>query len=300
MSRHSPVAPWVWLVACTICYSAMGILVFELVARREADIFWVGWTRFLAGTLAMLVPASLGFWRLRVTDRPLFVWRGTIGATGQFFLLLAIATVGLGRGTVMAYLMGVVGAVAGIVVLEERPTLTVAAALIGGTLGVGLACGGGWPAGGEWFGVLCALFSGTSLALIRRLRRTETNQVVFLSQCLFGLLMLSAVAPFRLRPLEASIWGLMLLMSGLDIAGQLCMTQGLGALPVAHSATLMMLTPLFSLLAGIGLFRETLSPGQLAGCLLILACSAVAASQPHRVATTANAQPPLAEPRPCD
>jgi len=260
----------VYMILCASFFCLMGIMVRLLVVERHENVFWLGWIRFLLGGLAMWLPSLTGAWPLQVHNRRVFVLRGLIGSTGMFMLYLAIALVGLGRGTVLMYLMGVVGAVSGIWILKEKPTARLAAAVALGTVGVLLSCRSGFPRGAEWLPVIGAVCSGTTLSLVRLLRRTDTNQVVFFSQGLFGTLLLLPFLFTGRPPTSAASWGLLAVLIASDVAGQLCMNESLSRLPVAIASSLMLLTPVLSLLAGVGLFAETLTAWQWVGCGMVL------------------------------
>lgn len=267
---------WAWMVACAASFCAMGILVRELAVDRGVNVFWIGWVRFLAGLIVMVVPSWLGAWSLRVHNKPVLAARGILGSLGLLFFFFAVSSVGLGRGTVLFYLMGVFGTLAGIVVLREHPRPLVWVAVVASVVGVFLSAEAGWPHGGEWAGLAAAVCSGVTLALVRLLRRTDSNQVTFYGQGLWGSLILAVPALLSPMPLGLEIWGMLLALSACDIVGQLFMTQGLSMVPVAKGGALMMLIPIFSLLVGVAAFGEILMPLQWIGCLLVLIASLLA------------------------
>lgn len=267
---------WVWMVLCAMLFATMGMLTKVLVVHHGVNVFWIGFVRFLLGTAIILIPGWLGAWSLKIHHRPLFVLRGLAGSSGVFLIFVAIAYVGLGRGMVLAYLMGVFGALSGIYILKEKPTAAVFAAVILGTLGVLLGCGARLPQGAEWYALGAAVLSGVTLSLVRLMRRTDSNPVVLLSQGVWGTLILALPALLHEPPQAAIAWAILLGLSLIDIAGQLCMTQGLSMLVVARGAALMMLTPIFSLLAGVMLLGERLTSVQWLGCALVLGASLVA------------------------
>ncbi len=264
------------LIAAALSYCLMGVAVRLLVSVHGEPIAWLGLLRFLLGALAMLLPALFGAWSLRVHNRPVFVLRGLIGAAGMTLLYVAIAEVGLGRGTVLIYLLGVVAAVSGIFILGERlnPRLSVAVGL--GAIGVILVADGHLPHGAEWLALLGALCCGITLALIRLLRRTDSNQVVFLSQGLFGTLLLLPFVFAAPMPSTPSSWLLITAMIAADVAGQLTMNAGLARTPVAQGGALLTLTPLLSLAVGYSYFAEPLSALQWLGCGTVLAATVIA------------------------
>lgn len=275
----------IYMLLCATFFCLMGTMVRLLVVERHENVFWLGWIRFVFGGLAMWLPSRTGAWPLTVHNRKVFWLRGVIGSTGMFMLYLAIALVGLGRGTVLMYLMGVVGAVSGIWILKEKPTARLAAAVVIGTAGVLLSCRSGFPRGAEWLPVIGAVCSGTTLSLVRLLRRTDTNQVVFFSQGLCGSLLLLPFLFTGHPPASAASWGLLAVLIASDVAGQLCMNESLARLPVAIASSLMLLTPVLSLLVGVGVFAETLSAWQWVGCGLVLAGASLSvARQPQRTA----------------
>ncbi len=285
----------IYMLLCAACFCLMGIMVRLLVIERGENVFWLGWIRFMLGGLAMWLPSLTGAWPLQINNRGVFVLRGVIGSVGMFMLYLAISLVGLGRGTVLMYLMGVVGAVSGIFILRERPTARLAAAVAIGTAGVLLSCRSGFPRGAEWLPVIGAICSGTTLSLIRLLRRTDSNQVVFFSQGLFGSLLLLPFLCGSRPPHGAASWGLLAVLIASDVAGQLCMNESLARLPVALASSLMLLTPVLSLFAGVGLFAETLAPMQWLGCAMVLggALLSVAGNRPGASPAAASAEGPV-------
>jgi len=278
------------MLACAVLFCAMGSTVRILVAEHGASVFWVGWCRFVIGALAMLIPGVLGVWSLQVVNRRVLVCRGLFGATGQFLLFAVIAYVGLGRGTVLAYLMGVVGAVSGIFILKEHPRPIVFAAVGLATVGVLLSCRAGVPVGVEWLAIGAALASGVTLSFVRLMRRTDSTQTIFLSQGVFGSVMLLPFIFSSPVPSTIDVWLLVALMSAFDIGGQLCMTEGLGLLPVARGSALMMLTPVLSLLAGVLFFSESLLPLQWFGCVIVIGASTISVASRSMTITSQPSQ----------
>lgn len=259
-----------WLVACACLFAGMGMSVRQLVSVYRADVFWVAWIRFVIGLLVVVGPALAGHWSLRITNRSAFVLRGLFGVGGMFTLLVVIDKVGLGRGTVLANLTAVFATLLAIPLLKEWPRPVVAVSVALATGGVLLCSGVGVPVGWEWLALLCAFFGGFTLPFIRILRRTDGNHISFLSQCMFGvLLLLPLLSPARF-PTSPTIWQLLLLMATFDILGQFCLSQGLATVPVARGTAILMLVPILSLLAGVTLFGESLQARQWVGCGIVL------------------------------
>jgi drug/metabolite transporter (DMT)-like permease len=257
-------------------FSIMGMLVRMLILDHDVSVFWIGLVRFALGAAIVAAPGLLGAWPIKVHNKPLWVLRGVIGSSGVFCIYIAITYVGLGRGMVLAYLMGLFGALSGVFILREKLSAKIFGAVLLATVGVLLSCNADLPRGAEWFALAAALLSGTTLSLIRRLRRTDSNQMVVLSQGVFGTLILIVPAMMHDAPFTLAAWAMLLGASMIDIGGQFCMSHGLSLVPVARGAALMMLTPIFSLLLGTAFLDETLSPMQWFGCAMVLAASMIA------------------------
>jgi drug/metabolite transporter (DMT)-like permease len=265
-----------WLVLCAILQVCMGGLVRHLVSDRQADLAWMVAIRFLIGLCLVVLPGLAGCWSLRVHNRVAFVGRGIFGAACMLVYFVVINRVGLGRGTVLANLAAVFATFAAIPLLKERPGRSAWLALLLATLGVLGCTGSGIPTGWEWLALLGAVFGGLTFPFIRMLRRTDSNQTAFLSQCVFGLLMVLPFLRLSEWPDTIGIWLLMLAMIACDIASQFCLSHGLASVPVARGTTLLLLIPVLSLLAGVVLFAEQLSVRQWSGCVLVMAAATLA------------------------
>lgn len=265
-----------WLVLCAVLQVCMGSLVVHLVSDRQADLAWMVAIRFLIGLGLMILPALAGHWSLRVHNRAAFVGRGVFGAAGMLVYFIVINKIGLGRGTVLSNLAAVFATFAAIPLLKEWPRPAAWFAVVLATLGALGCSASGVPAGWEWLALLGALFGGLTFPFIRKLRQTDSNQVAFLSQCVFGLVMVLPFLQLARWPATADIWGMMLGMIACDIASQFCLSHGLASVPVARGMTILLLIPVLSLLAGVVLFGEHLSLRQWLSCVLVLAAAALA------------------------
>ena len=270
------------LVAAAFLFACMGLLVKLCVEQLGVNIFWLGFLRFAIASLIIGIPGHCGAYSLKVNNRPLFVLRGVIGSTGNFLLFVAIALVGLGRGTVLIQLMGVFGALSAIFILHERLSVKLISASVIATLGVFMCCGFSLTSGYEFLALIGAVCSGLTLSFIRKLRQTDNTYVVFFSQCIFGSLLLFIPALMSPVPTQPMAWVLIPSLTLVDIAAQLFMTRGLATTPVAIGGSLLMLSPGLSLLAGLCIFKEPINAIQLSGCLLILVGSFLATTSPRQ------------------
>lgn len=274
--KRPPRAGEAWLVLCAVLQVVMGGLVVHLVSERQADLVWMVAIRFVIGLGLMLLPALAGHWSLRVHNRAAFVGWGVFGAACMLVYFIVINKVGLGRGTVLSNLAAVFATFAAIPLLKEWPRPAAWLAVVLATVGVMGCSASGVPAGWEWLALLGALFGGLTYPFIRKLRQTDSNQVAFLSQCVFGLVMVLPFLQVAKWPGAADVWALMLVMIACDIGSQFCLSHGLATVPVVRGTTILLLIPTLSLLTGVVLFGEHLSLRQWLSCVLVPAAAALA------------------------
>ena len=273
---------WTWFVINSLFACIMGMLTKELAVYRGVPIIWIIFSRYSLGILGMSLPSLAGAWSLKVRNRGVFLLRGIFGSVSQFFFFFSIVNVGLGRGTVLFNLVSLFAAISGIFILGEKPKTIVALAVLGGTIGVWLCFNLSLPRSAEWLTLLGAFIGGISLSLIRRLRRTDSNQVTFLSHSFFGCIIFLIPALLTPPPREAGIWMLILLLSLADILALLSLQQGLSKTPIAVGAALITMTPIASLLIGFLMFDERLLIVQWMGSILVLASAILATASTSR------------------
>ncbi|NRA37782.1 MAG: DMT family transporter [Planctomycetes bacterium] len=272
----SPKIPGIcWLLAFVLLQTGMALCVHALLTTHQADLIWVVWIRFVIGMLLILIPALFGYWSIKIHNKSAFIGRGLFGAGSMLAYFLVLQMIGVGRGSILCSLAGLFACIFAIPLLKEWPRPLVIVAIILATAGVMLSSQSGVPQGWEWLTILCAILGGLTFPFIRKLRQTDSNQVVFLSQCVFGFVAMLPLLELSSFPMTQTIWMLMLAMMSCDIISQFCLSQGFATVSVARGSTLLLLAPVFCLVAGVSFLDETLNHRQWIGCAAVLAAGFV-------------------------
>jgi drug/metabolite transporter (DMT)-like permease len=203
----------------------------------------------------------------------------------------SIAMLGAGLGTVIANAQVVFVAAAAWVLYGERPTvgrvLTIGVVLGGVVLTSGLArhdAYGAEPVAGAIVALLSAVVYAAFLIVYRNANRTPGPRSGPLLDSTIGMIV-GALASAAFDPqftfvpsLHATLW-LILLAIGSQVIGWLLIGLALPKLPVIETSVLLLGQPVFTVIWGVLLFDERLSPLQWAGSAIVLAGVAVLSFQ---------------------
>jgi drug/metabolite transporter (DMT)-like permease len=203
----------------------------------------------------------------------------------------SIALVGAGLGTVIANVQVVFVAAAAWMLYGERPTigriLTIVAVLGGVALTTGLArddAYGARPVAGAVIGVIAGIAYAAFLIVYRDANRTSGPRSGPLLDSTAGMVVgalgCAAFDPhftFITGP-TATLW-LVLLAIGSQVIGWLLIGTALPKLPVLETSVLLLGQPVFTVIWGVLLFDERLSPLQWAGSAIVLAGVAILSIQ---------------------
>ena len=204
------------------------------------------------------------------------VARGVIGATSVYFFFRGIMNLGLGKGTILNYTYPIFAALLAPLILKEKLTWDVLAAgahLVPGHLARGepgpllldrrrRGCSRSWA----------AFLSGIAVVAIKKLRETDSPSIIYLAQCVFGLLVVgwpTATSSFAFAGVE---WLILLGIGLVATVAQLTMTWAYKHVPATEGSLLAFLTPVLNVLLGIAVFGEQMRASTLAGSALVLVC----------------------------
>jgi drug/metabolite transporter (DMT)-like permease len=101
--------------------------------------------------------------------------------------------------------------------------------------------------------------------------------VIYLSQCVFGVLVIgfpAATSSFAFPPF---MWIILLSIGCLATTAQLMMTEAYAHVSATEGSLLTFLVPVFNVALGVLVFGETMRPLALAGSVSVLACCAYVA-----------------------
>ncbi|OGS27350.1 MAG: hypothetical protein A2297_06460 [Elusimicrobia bacterium RIFOXYB2_FULL_48_7] len=244
------------------------------------DSFKTSFFRFAIGIALLSTAAIFNKIKLDFFSSRLLFSRGFFGGIATFIYYLSISKIGLAKGTIINYSYPIFVAVIGMIFLKEKISplkwLMIISAFAGlfliSSSGSGMDMSLGLY---EAIAVMGAVFSAIAIAIVKKLRESESSYSIFFSQCVIGFWLV--VVPAELLPSDIGLsGGIILLLIGITAAiGQLAMTYSYKYLPVSTGSLLSMLTPIFNIFIGVFLFSEKLSPGGIAGVLLILVSCAV-------------------------
>ena len=215
--------------------------------------------RFAFG-IAVIAALRMGGWiRLRPVKWSLLVVRGVMGGAAILCFFLAIGHVGLAEGSVLSFAFPIFTAIAAWLCLGERQTLGICGAIALSFAGMYLVL---WPQ--DWSGLLAykliallgSLMAGIAVTAIRQLRKTDSSYTIFLSQCLFGLLIVAVPAASKSFDLGAREWVLLLAVGVLATVGQLIMTFSFKYVPATQGSIFSFVTPVLNVFLGACLFAE--------------------------------------------
>lgn len=265
------------MASSSILFSAMSLLI---PFTHSVSTSIIVSARFVTGIVAIAALALLGFGRLRPVNRWWLVVRGIIGASSVYFFYRGIMMLGLGKGTILNYTYPVFAALLAPLILKEKLSWDVLAAVIVSFAGIWLVVNPGSIAS---IGVedLLALFggilSGVAVVAIKKLRETDSPSVIYLAQCVFGLLVVgwpTASSSFAFAGRE---WLILLGIGALATGAQLAMTWAYKHVRATEGSLLGFLVPVLNVLLGVIVFGELMRPSTLAGsAIVLLACGYVA------------------------
>jgi drug/metabolite transporter (DMT)-like permease len=198
------------------------------------------------GALFALRPGTF-----RPRRHALLASRGAFGGVAALLYFVAIEHIPAGEATLLNNTFPIWAVLLSLFLLNERPTLHLAVALLLASAGVFLVLGGGgvslglgW---GEAAGILSAMMGGAAVTSIRALRATDNAPTIFFAFAVGGLVVSLpyALAPWDVTPAG---WLAAVGVGGVAFGAQLLMTEAYGALSVAEAALWQQLTPIMSYL----------------------------------------------------
>jgi drug/metabolite transporter (DMT)-like permease len=260
------------MAASAVLFSLMSLLI---PFTHGVSTSIIASARFVVGIAAILAIALLRRTRLSAVNRWWLVARGLIGATSVYFFFRGIMNLGLGKGTILNYTYPIFAALLAPFILKEKLTWDVLAAGIVSFLGIWLVVNPGHFTSIGVEGLLALMggvLSGVAVVAIKKLRETDSPSIIYLAQCVFGLLVVgwpTAVSSFAFPGVE---WLILLALGLVATAAQLTMTWAYKHVPATQGSLLAFLTPVLNVLLGVLIFGEQMRASTLAGSAIVLLC----------------------------
>jgi drug/metabolite transporter (DMT)-like permease len=265
------------MAASSVLFSAMSFLV-PLAGPASSAV--VTTARFAVGIIIIAGFAVSGLTRLSPKNWLWLIVRGIIGAASVFLFFRGIRQLGLGRGTVLNYTYPIFAALVAPLLLREKLHPDVLAAIAVAFVGIYLVLDPKNILAVGVEGLLALLggaLSGVAVVAIKKLRETESPSVIYLAQCVFGLLVVAYPTATSSFTFPAATWVVLAGVGVLATGAQLLMTWAYKHVPATEGSLLAFLVPVLNVILGILVYGEAMRPAILAGSLLVLAaCTWVA------------------------
>ena len=271
------------MAASTLMFTAMSLLV---PLAESAGSYLLVSARFVTGAVVIILMGFFGLIRLRPVNVLWLLVRGAFGSVSVFLFYYGILKLGLGMGTVLGNTYPVFAALLAPIILRERLRLDVLAAVLvsfvgiclivypGGVLGLfGAGSVHSSPAAGV-DGILALLggvLASVAIVAIKKLHETDTSPMIYLAQCVFGILVFgypTAAGSFDFPPV---IWLVLLAIGGSATIAQLIMTYAYKHVPATEGSLIHFLMPVLNVILGAVLFGEKMHPLALVGSGVVLA-----------------------------
>ena len=259
------------MVGSAVLFSAMAFL---LPFTRGVSTSLIASARFVTGIVVILGLAGLRVTRLTAGNKLWLVVRGVIGATSVYFFYRGIMNLGLGKGTILNYTYPIFAAVFAPVLLKERLSWDVLVAVLVSFGGIWLVVNPGVGSIGteDLLALLGGVLSGVAVVAIKKLRETETSYIIYLAQCVFGLLVMgwpTATSSFSFAAVQ---WLLLLGIGAVATVAQLTMTWAYKHVSATEGSLMAFLTPVLNVILGALVFGERMQALTLVGSAVVLLC----------------------------
>jgi drug/metabolite transporter (DMT)-like permease len=260
------------MAASAVLFSLMSFLI---PFTHSVSTSIIASARFVTGIALILGISFLRRTPITAVNRWWLIARGVIGATSVYFFFRGIMNLGLGKGTILNYTYPIFAALLAPLILKEKLSWDVITAGLVSFLGIWLVVNPGRFSSVGVEGLLALLggvLSGVAVVAIKKLRETDSPSIIYLAQCVFGLLVVgwpTATSSFAFAGVN---WVILLAIGLVATVAQLTMTWAYKHVPATEGSLLAFLTPVLNVLLGVVVFGEQMRASTLAGSALVLVC----------------------------
>jgi len=275
------------MAASSVVFSAMSLLV---PLTRSINTSIVTAARFATGILVIVGLGLFGGVELTPVNKPWLVGRGVFGAASVYLMYFGMVKLGLGMGTILAYTYPVFAALLAPLIIREKvyPDVFAAVAVsfvgiwlvvnpLGGAAAFGASLAGGHVGVYQLLALLGGLLSAVAVVAIRKLQATDSPYMIYLAQCVFGMIVIGYPTATSSFAFPLPIWCVLAGIGILATVAQLMMTRAYRDVPATEGSLLAFMVPVVNSILGILVFGEKMQPLTVAGALIVLAACAYVA-----------------------
>jgi drug/metabolite transporter (DMT)-like permease len=272
MKQTSTATGMLAMAGSAVLFSAMA---FFIPFTHGVSTSVIASARFVIGIVVILGMAGLRFTRLAAVNNAWLVVRGVIGAASVYFFYRGIMSLGLGKGTILNYTYPVFAALLAPALLKERLPWDVLLSVAVSFAGIWLVVSPGRIGSigiEELLALLGGFLSGIAVVAIKKLRETETPYIIYLAQCLFGLLVVGVPTATSSFAFPATEWLLLLAIGIVATIAQLAMTWAYKHVSATEGSIMAFLSPVLNVALGVMVFGEKMRASTLLGSGIVLLC----------------------------
>lgn len=209
-------------------------------------------------------------------DLSISLWlRGLFGASALMLSFTSIARIGAGESAFLTACNGVFVALLSPWLLKQKNSIFTWLAILGSFIGVSLLFkgdNGTHDVLGRAMALTAGFLAALAYIMVARAGRKNSTQAVIFYFCFVAILLHGgyfALYGYQL-PMEAKVWGLLLLAGFTGSGSQYALTYAYQVAPAALVSAVGYLTPVLSLLWGAVLFEQIPNEAAIFGSALIL------------------------------
>lgn len=234
----------------------------------------IAFVRFLLGGLILLPFLVQGHESLKGSSTRVLLLRGLTGTLAFFCLVKSIAMIPLSNAIVLFYTFPFFTTFFSFLLLKEPLKKLEVLLTVIGLMGIYILIN---PSShsyslGHVFGLLAGGFTGLTIVLIRKVRKTNGPLIIYFYFCLVGgtVSFPFFVVNFTMPNFELIL--LLVVLAVIFLIAQLLMNQAFKYCKASEGATILMSEVVFTGIAGVLLFKDSLGLDFLVGASLIVGC----------------------------
>ena len=259
------------LMTLSAFFFALGDILIKFMSPTLGAI-QIAFVRFLLGALILLPFLLSSGQSLKGSSTWVLSVRGLTGTLTFFCLLKAIAMIPLSHAMVLFYTFPLFATFFSFLLLKEALTRLEIALTVVGTIGIYILINPSSHAFtmGHTFALLASCCAGLVMVLTRKLRKTNGPLIIYFYFCMVGGIASFPffVSNFSIPSLPES--SLLVLLAVLLLFAQIFMNQGFKYCKASEGAVILMSEVVFTGIAGVMIFNDSLSLSFWVGAGLIV------------------------------